>query len=576
MLAELRIRNFAIIEEAALEFCPGLNILSGETGAGKTIILSALGLLLGGRASPEVIRTDAKEAVVEALFELEGELALEGLVARPPDQRELVIRRVIAEGGRSRVLVDGELATVQTLSRLGPALVQVYGQHEAQSLLRSESHETVLDRFAGVESLLEQYRQLHQLAQTRQARLEDLMRRERERADLLDLARFRVSELEKAELIPGEDEDLQKERVVLANAAKLSAAAHESEEMLYGAEGAALDIIAQAEARLAEAAELDAALSAPLETLRASRANLEETAHSLRAYADRIEADPARLEEIEARLQELMRLKRKYGGSLDEAIATLEKSRAEIAELENFAVSKHQSAAELERALDDLLAAAKKLSAERKRGAADLKRKMEAELKTLGMRAPVFEARLGSVESGDGVLARDAVAMGPSGIDTVEFHLSPNLGQPPMALARIASGGELSRVMLALKRLEAQRRGIATMIFDEVDAGIGGEIAQVVGRKLKELAKYHQILCVTHLPQIAALADAHFVIEKSESKGRTKATLRKLADGAARVDEIARMIGGVTVGKAARKAAEELLGNSTPPAPRLAGKAGGA
>ena len=220
------------------------------------------------------------------------------------------------------------------------------------------------------------------------------MRRERERADLLDLARFRVIELEKAELIPGEDEDLQKERVVLANAAKLSVAAHESEEMLYGAEGAALDIIAKAEARLAEAAELDAALSAPLETLRASRANLEETAHSLRAYGDRIEADPARLEQIEARLQELTRLKRKYGGSLDEAIATLEKSRAEIAELENVAVSKHQAEAELERALDDLLASAKKLSAERKRGATELKRKMEAELKTLGMRAPVFEAHL--------------------------------------------------------------------------------------------------------------------------------------------------------------------------------------
>jgi DNA repair protein RecN (Recombination protein N) len=558
MLAELRIRNFAIIEEAALEFCPGLNILSGETGAGKTIIVSALGLLLGGRASPEVIRTDAKEAVVEALFELEGELALEGLAARLPDQRELVIRRVIAEGGRSRVLVDGELATVQTLARLGPALVQVYGQHEAQSLLRSESHETVLDRFASVENLLEQYRQLHQLAQTRQARLEDLMRRERERADLLDLARFRVSELEKAELIPGEDEDLQKERIVLANAAKLSAAAHESEEMLYGAEGAALDIIAKTEARLAEAAELDAALSAPLETLRASRANLEETAHSLRAYADRIEADPARLEDVAARLQELTRLKRKYGGSLEEAIATLEKSRAEIADLENVEVSKHQAEAELERALDDLLAAAKKLSAERKRGATELKRRMEAELKTLGMRTPVFEARLGSVESGDGVLARDAVAMGPSGIDTVEFHLSPNLGQPPMALARIASGGELSRVMLALKRLEAQRRGVATMIFDEVDAGIGGEIAQVGGRKLKELAKYHQILCVTHLPQIAAFADRHFHVEKEERRGATRSRVRQL-EQTERTDEIARMLGGAEVSDKFRRAARELL-----------------
>ena len=558
MLAELRIRNFAIIEEAALEFCPGLNILSGETGAGKTIILSALGLLLGGRASPEVIRTDAKEAVVEALFELEGELGLEGLAARAPDQRELVIRRIIAEGGRSRVLIDSELATVQTLARLGPALVQVYGQHEAQSLLRAESHEAMLDRFAGVENPLARYRELHQLAQSSKSRLDDLMRRERERADLLDLARFRVTELEKAELIPGEDEDLQKERIVLANAAKLSAAAHESEEMLYGAEGAALDIIAKAEARLAEAAELDPALAQPLETLRASRANLEETAHSLRAYADRIEADPARLEDIDARIQELIRLKRKYGGSLDEAIATLEKSRAEIAELENVEVSRHQAETELERALDDLLAAAKKLSAERKRGAAELKRKMEAELKTLGMRAPVFEAHLAGLASGEGALTRDGIAMGPSGIDTVEFHLSPNLGQPPMALARIASGGELSRVMLALKRLEAQRRGVATMIFDEVDAGIGGEIAQVVGRKLKELAKYHQILCVTHLPQIAAFADRHFHVEKEERRGATRSVVRQL-EPTERTDEIARMLGGAEVSDKFRRAAKELL-----------------
>src|SRR5208283_1174186 len=193
MLAELRIRNFAIIEEAALEFCPGLNILSGETGAGKTIILSALGLLLGGRASPEVVRTDAREAIVEALFELEGELALEGLAARAPEHRELVIRRIIAEGGRSRVLIDSELATVQTLSRIGPALVQVYGQHEAQSLLRAESHEAMLDRFAGVENLLARYRELHQLAQSSKSRLDDLTRRERERSDLLDLARFRVT-----------------------------------------------------------------------------------------------------------------------------------------------------------------------------------------------------------------------------------------------------------------------------------------------------------------------------------------------------------------------------------------------
>jgi DNA repair protein RecN (Recombination protein N) len=558
MLLELRIRNFAIIEEAALEFGPGLNVLSGETGAGKTIILSALGLLLGGRASPDMIRSDAKEATVEGLFELEGESPLEGIAERAPDQRELLVKRIIAEGGRSRVMLDGELATVQTLSKVGPALVQVYGQHEQQSLLRAESHETILDRYAGCDAALARFRELYQRAQDAQVRLQNLMRRERERADLLELAKFRVGELDKAQLVPGEDADLLKERTVLANAAKLAAAANECEESLYGAEGAALDIVAKAEARLAEAAEIDASLKPLLETLTAARANLEETAHSLRAYAERIEADPARLEEIENRLQELTRLKRKYGGSIDEAIATLEKSRAEIAELENVEISRREAESELERALDEALAAAKKLSAERKRAAAELKRRMESELKTLGMRSPVFEARMAALSGGDSVLERNGTAMGPSGCDVIEFYLSPNLGQPPMPLARIASGGELSRVMLALKRLEAQRRGIATMIFDEVDAGIGGEIAQVVGRKLKELARYHQILCVTHLPQIAAFADRHFHVEKEERRGATRSRVRVLEPGE-RTDEIARMLGGADISDKFRRAARELL-----------------
>ncbi len=558
MLVELRIRNFAIIEEAALEFGPGLNVLCGETGAGKTIILNALGLLLGARASPDMIRTDSREAVVEGLFELEGEAALEGLGERPADQRELVVRRIIAEGGRSRVLIDGELATVQTLARAGPALVQVYGQHEQQSLLRSESHEAILDRYAGTDSLLARYRERYQRALELQARLDDLLRRERERADLLELARFRVVELEKAQLAAGEDEAIRKERLVLANAAKLSAAAQESEEMLYGAEGAALDLVAKAETRLAEAAELDGALNEPLETLKAARANLQEAAHALRSYAGRIEADPARLEEIDNRLQELTRLKRKYGGSVEEAMRTLEKSRAEIAELENVEVSKLNAETALGEALEGLRASATELSRERKRGAAELKKRTEAELRTLGMRSPVFEARMAAVSDAEAAFKREGVAMGPSGTDTVEFYLSPNLGQPPMPLARIASGGELSRVMLALKRLEAQRRGVATMIFDEVDAGIGGEIAQVVGRKLKELAKYHQILCVTHLAQIAAFADRHFQVEKEERRGSTKSRVRRVEE-TERADEIARMLGGAEVSDKFRRAARELL-----------------
>lgn len=562
MLLELRIRDFALIEKAALEFDPGLNVLSGETGAGKTIILSALGLLLGGRASPEMIRAGAKEAVVEGLFELEGEAAPDGLAdERPPGQREILIRRTLAEGGRARATVDGELATVQALSRLGAALVQVYGQHEQQSLLRAESHQEVLDRYGGLEGALAEYRALFAGARALRATLDDLLRRERERKELLELARFRVTEIEGAGLSPGEDEELKRARVVLANAARLAAAAHEAEEMLYGGEGAALDILARAETRLSEAAALDAKLGEPLEMLQAARGNLAEAAHALRAYAGRIEADPARLEQADNRLQELSRLKRKYGGSLEEALRTLERARAEIAELEGAEESKARAETGLDRALDALLAAAIKLGDGRKRAAAELGRGMEAELRSLGMRSPVFEAKLCALAGGGAAFERGGAALGPEGSDTVEFHLSPNLGQPPMPLGRVASGGELSRVMLALKRLEAQRRGIATMIFDEVDAGIGGEVAQVVGRKLKQLAQYHQVLCVTHLAQIAAFASRHFQVEKSEWRGVTRSRVRMLAQGE-RADEIARMLGGAAVSDKFRRAARELLGRA--------------
>jgi len=560
MLLELHIRNFAIIEEANLEFGAGLNVLSGETGAGKTIILNALGLLLGSRASPDMIRAGEKEAVVEGLFELEGEAAMPELAARKSDgrSRQLLVRRVIAEGGgRSRVTIDGELATVQGLGKIGASLVQVYGQHEQHSLLRAESHREILDRYANLDDELASYRERYARGEEIQSRLQELNRRERERADLLELARFRATELERAGLVGGEDEALSQERTVLSNASKLAAAALEAEQALYGADGAATDTVSRAEARLIEAAALDPKLDDALEMIKSARANLEEAARTLGAYASTIEADPARLEEIDNRLQELTRLKRKYGGSIDTAIETLERSRLEIGELEGIGESKAQVEAAMTAALDELAAHANRLSSIRKRSAADLGRKMEAELKSLGMRSPGFAPRLGALAADEAGFAHGDAVLGPFGIDTVEFHLSPNVGQPAMPLLRIASGGELSRVMLALKRLEAQRRGVATMIFDEVDAGIGGAVAQVVGRKLKQLSRFHQILCVTHLAQIAAFADRHLTVEKEERRGSTRSRVAVLEPGD-RTEEIARMLGGEVSDKF-RRAARELL-----------------
>lgn len=560
MLTELRIRNFAVIETAALTFGPGLNVLSGETGAGKTIIMTALGLLLGGRASPDMVRTGASEAVVEGIFEIEGEApmpqAAEWIGGDNP--RELIIRRVISEGGRSRVAINDNSATVQGLARLGEALVQIYGQHEQHSLLQRENHQRILDRHAGLDAELADYRARYEGAHEIRARLADLERRERERGDLLELARFRAGELERAELVAGEDEELAATRTVLANATRLGEAALAAEQLLYGGEGAAIDVLAKAGARIADAAVIDPTLKEPLEMIAVARANLEEAAHTLRAYAARIEADPARLEQIETRLQELTRLKRKYGGTLASAIETLEHARQEIAELEAVSDTRERTQAELDRALGELLEHAQKLSARRVREAAGLKRLMETELKTLGMRNAQFEARIGRTESADGTFVRDSYALGPLGFDTVEFYLAPNLGQPAMALARIASGGELSRVMLALKRIEAQQRGVATLIFDEVDAGIGGAIAEIVGRKLKQLAQYHQILCVTHLAQIAAFADSHFVVEKEERRGVTRSRVAAL-EPTDRASEIARMLGGDETSAKFLHAAREML-----------------
>jgi DNA repair protein RecN (Recombination protein N) len=561
MLIELRIRNFAVIKEAALEFGPGLNVLSGETGAGKTIIMSALGLLLGIRASPEMVRAQAKEAVVEGRFELEGDSpAIEALSELPGQDgnQELLIRRTIAESGRARVLINDQLATVQTLAHLGANLVQVYGQHEQQTLLRNENHRQILDRHAGLDAALADYRVTYDRAKQLKARLEELSRRESDRAAALELARFRAAELERANLTPGEDEQLNRERAVLANAAKLMAAAAEAQQLLNGDEGAALASIARAGVRLTEAAAIDPKIAEALEMVTAARTNLEEAARTLEDYLGRDAADPGRLEEVETRLQELTRLKRKYGGTLESALETLAGARAELAALENVESDRAAAATALEQTLDELRAKSDELHKRRLRHGAALKRLMEAELRTLGMRNPAFEARLATIEESEGGLSHQGVALGAVGADAVEFLLAPNLGQTPMPLAKIASGGELSRVMLALKRLEAQRRGLPTMIFDEVDAGIGGEIAQVVGRKLKQLARFHQVLCVTHLPQIAAFADRHFVVEKLERGGSTVSRVLVL-EQAQRTDEIARMLGGAQVSDQLRRAARELL-----------------
>jgi DNA repair protein RecN (Recombination protein N) len=558
MLLELRIRNFAIIEQVALSFGPGLNIISGETGAGKTIIMNALGLLIGGRASSEVIRGEQKEAIVEGLFELEGEASGPTFNSLDRSGPEILIRRVIAEGGRSRASINDELATVQSLGNIGSSLVQIYGQHESQSLTRVESHLGILDSFAGLEAPLAAYQDAYQAASKLRARLDELAARTQQRDQLLEIAGFQINELERFALVPNEDVDLAARRALLANATKLAAAANESEELLYGGDGAAIDTVSRVQRRLSESASLDPRLAPIVELLGGARTSLEEAAHSLRLYADRSEADPAQLEQIENRIQDLQRIKRKYGGSIASALEALAKAKSEAAELESAEESKADLERGLKRALADLEHQAASISAVRRTKAAELKRLLEIELKSLGMRSATFDAHLAPLGATQTPLSSFGVALGPNGAESVEFLFSANLGQPPLPLAKVASGGELSRVMLALKQLEARRRSVATVIFDEVDAGIGGAIAEVVGRKLRQLSRFHQVLCITHLPQIAAFGDSHFVVEKEERRGVTLSRVSAL-DKSSRAQEIARMIGGTEITAKMIRAAKELI-----------------
>jgi len=557
MLLELRIRNFAIIDQVALEFGAGLNVLSGETGAGKTIIMNALGLLLGMRASPEMVRADHKEAVVEGLFQVEGEDGPDLPEGFDRASGEMIVKRVVSESGRSKVLINDEMATVQTLARIGSALVEVYGQHEQQSLLRTENHLAILDRFAALETSVAAYRGGYARARVLTARLSGLEQRARDRERRLEIARFELEELDRAQLDVEEERNLAAARAVLANAARLMSSVSAAELLLMDQDGAATELLGRAQTALGESALLDPKLAEPVELIASARVALEEAAHSLRSYRERIEADPGRLEQIDNRIQEIVRVKRKYGGSVESALETMERLRSEVAELDRMEESIAGIKAESDQALAEAASIARQLHEARLRGGAELKQKMEVELKTLGMRNAVFEVRL-TVAGGDSGFAGDGLKLGPDGIDECEFNIAPNLGQPPMGLAKIASGGELSRVMLALKRLEAQRRGVATMIFDEVDAGIGGAIAEVVGRKLKELSRFHQILCITHLPQIASFADRHFRVEKEERRGATVSKVTEL-DKPQRVEELARMLGGAAVSDRFRRAARELL-----------------
>jgi DNA repair protein RecN (Recombination protein N) len=556
MLQELRIKNFAIIDELALSFSKGFNILTGETGAGKSIILNAVQLLLGDKATDELIRSSEEEASVEALFDISGNREVRARLQEKGqrllgagEEDSLLVRRVISRSGRGKAFVNGNLATLGMLSDIGEELLSIYGQHEHQSLQRVETHIDILDEFGGLMELRKEFQERFQkvafLSQEVERIRREKERRERER----ELMAFQSKEIEKAEIRIGEEEALKEEKRVLAHARKLTDFANASEEVLYSNEGSAIEKIQSVLHQGKEMAAIDPFLSSVLRNLDGTLIQLEDVALALRDYSKRIEVNPARLEEIENRLEEIDRLKRKYGSTegevlhykerIDETLKSFASDEARLSQLEG----------EIGPLQEEMTQRAQRLSRERKRVASELKKSVEKELAALGMKKTTFGVRT------------EGQALSPKGSDRVEFLLSPNIGEEVKPLAKIASGGELSRIMLAMKRILAKVGGRQVLIFDEVDAGIGGAIAEVVGRKLRELSKHHQVVCVTHLPQIASFADRHHSVKKEVKAGRTVTVVDPL-EKEARVDEIARMLGGVKVTEKTRAHAQEMIENA--------------
>jgi DNA repair protein RecN (Recombination protein N) len=551
MLSELRISNVAIIDDLQLTFAPGMNVLTGETGAGKSIIMRAIGLLCGDRAATDLIRSDAEEAEIEGRFDL-ADTGTDFLQdSSVPVADELLMRRVITRSGKGRAYVNGRLATAAVLSQLGSRLLHVYGQHEHALLLKPESHLELLDLFAQLDAPRAQMAEAYVAFRAAADRLAALTAGGDAARQRLELLRFQVKELRDVQLERGEEARLQQEREVQRHAEKLTHICRQSEEALYSADDAIAGGLARVAAQLQEASRIDPSFAESATLLRQATAQVEEVGVQLQRAADRIRHDPERLEEIEERLAQLARLKRKYGCEAEAMLDRLAEMEEELARIEDagsdIAGARLEALARAGRAWD----VAKELSRARQAAAAKLEKRMADELRALGMKGAIFRAVF-TVAASDGPqpgahhkdLADAATAgLSPAGADVVQFYLSANPGEEPKPLARIASGGELSRIMLGLKALTAGVGEVATLIFDEVDAGIGGAVAEAVGKRLHTLGHERQVLCITHLPQIAAQADHHFAVEKRVTKGRTVTTARALTDDD-RVRELARMLGG--------------------------------
>lgn len=559
MLAELRIANFALIEQLNLQFQPGYTVLTGETGAGKSLLIDAIGLLVGGRASADQIRSGEEEAILEAAFQLTSrhplleQLRAKGLVGA--DDTELILRRVLSRSGRHRVFVNGSLCPLRTLEELGGTLVDILGQHEQQSLLSHGAQLEALDAFGRTLDLRARYQQAYQTWNDLKVQAAVVQAEAADRAQRAELLRFQHQEIEQAGLQPGEDEILQTERQRLVHARRLGELAQAAYEGLQGDEQGVLSHLTRVIRALSDLVHTDVSMQDCQQAATEAMIQLKDLAGQLRDYTENLESDPSRQTAVEDRLDLIQRLKKKYGGSIVTVVEFGERVKGELEAIATHNDTMAVLTAKVEEARESLWELALQLSKKRAEAAKRMKTFVKDELAILKMDRAAFDIVVTSAEAIE--------SAGPSGRDDVEFLISTNRGEPLKPLARVASGGELSRVMLALKTILAEMDQVPVLVFDEVDSGVGGAVAAAMGTRLRRLGAFHQVFCITHLPQVASQADHHLVVEKEQNRKRTTASVRTLA-GIGREAEIARMLGGETVTQKVRATAAELLSETKP------------
>ena len=576
MLQLLHINNIALIDSLRVDFDKGLNLLTGETGSGKSIIVDSLGVLIGGKFTSDLLKSGTDRASIEGLFIVSSNAYLEAILekagialAEPEntgtrkhnDLSELIIRRELSSTGRNKIFINNQLATHSLLRELRSFLVDIHGQGDQQTLFDANTHLALLDDFASNDQLRQEVTETYQELTALREELNKLVSNEAKRFQLVDTLNYQIQELEGAQLALGEDDKLEEERRRLLNVEKLTSLSHSSYARIYEDDEAALARLRQTTTEIAELAEYDSTFLDYIEGLESARAVLEDLAFSLRDFGERLEFSPARLAEIEERLTELSRLKRKYGGSITSALEHLAESQDRLQRIEQSDERATELAHAADQAWSKYFERAKKLHRERVRAARKFEKAVEHAIKEVAMENGRFEVRITSPLAAESDITNappDDVQINASGMDLVEFYFSANTGEEVKPLARVASGGEASRLMLVLKTVANASEFPRTIVFDEIDAGIGGRVSEAVGMKLKSLATTNQVLCVTHQAQIARFADNHLVVEKEMVKNRTRVSVTKV-DQSRRVEEIARMLTGAEITDNARRHAKELL-----------------